>query len=91
MISETGIYSCRQSNLQNVFFFLFGHTTQHVGSYLPNRDGKLHPLQWKHGPLTTGPPGKFKMALLDINPRSFSELFRILNKLNENSHFALST
>ena len=37
------------------FFFLFGHGTWHVESFL-TRDQS--PLLWEHGVLTTGPPGK---------------------------------
>ena len=95
MISETGIYNCRQLNLQKgfgfsfFFFFLPHHAACRI--LAPQPGWNLHWLQWKHGALTTGPPGKLKMVLLYINPRSLGELFRILNKLNENSHFALST
>ena len=43
------------------FFFnicLFGHAMWHVGSLFPNQGSNLRPLPWKHGVLTTGPPGK---------------------------------
>ena len=29
----------------------------HVGSYFPDQGSNRHPLQWKRGVLTTGPPG----------------------------------
>ena len=28
----------------------------------PDQGSNLYPLQWKHGILTTGPPGKFKIG-----------------------------
>ena len=30
------------------FFFFFFHTRQHAGSYFPNEESNLRPLQWKH-------------------------------------------
>ena len=38
-------------------FIFFGHI-MHVGSYFPNQGCNPHPLDWKGGVLTTGPPGK---------------------------------
>ena len=38
-------------------FFFFGHTVRHAGSPFPDQGLNLHPLQWKHGVLTNGPPG----------------------------------
>ena len=35
----------------------FGHTMQNF----PNQGSNLCPPQWKHGILTTGPPGKSKI------------------------------
>ena len=40
------------------FFFFFGCTAQHMVSLFSDQDLKPCPLQWKHGVLTTGPPGK---------------------------------
>ena len=37
----------------------FGHTTGPVRSFFTDQGSKLCPLYWKHGVLTTGPPGKF--------------------------------
>ena len=45
----------RMQSGESFFFFpFFGHTSQPTGSYFPNP----HPLQWKCGVLTTGPPGR---------------------------------
>ena len=39
------------------FFLFFGHTGRHAGSPFPDQALNLYPLQWKHGVLTSGPPG----------------------------------
>ena len=39
------------------FFFFFGRTVQHMGSYFPNQGLNPHTLQWKHRVLPTGQPG----------------------------------
>ena len=36
----------------------FGCTARHMGSDFPNQEWNPWPLQWKHGLLTSGPPGK---------------------------------
>ena len=38
--------------------FFFDHTALPVRSYFPDQGLNLHPLQWKHGVLTTRAPGK---------------------------------
>ena len=38
--------------------FCFAHATRHAGSYFPDQGSNPCPLQWKHGVLTIGPPGK---------------------------------
>ena len=40
------------------FVLCFDGAVQHVGFYFPTRDQTCTPLQWNHGVLTTGPPGK---------------------------------
>ena len=35
-----------------------GHSAQHVGSQFPKQGLNPGPLQWKHGVLIAGPPGK---------------------------------
>ena len=40
------------------FIYLFGHTMWPLGSQFPGNRLNLHSLQWKHGILTTGLPGK---------------------------------
>ena len=40
------------------FFSPLGHSAQHVGSQFPKQGLNPGPLQWKHGVLITGPPGK---------------------------------
>ena len=47
------------------FFFFFGHTAQHVGSYLPDQGSNPRPLHWKRGVLTIGPPRKSGEVILD--------------------------
>ena len=37
--------------------FLFGHNMRLAGSFFPDHGLNPCPLQWKHGVLTTGPPG----------------------------------
>ena len=49
-------------------FFFFDHTSWHVGSWFPNGGSNLHPLQWKHGVLTTGPPGKSLQFYISFSP-----------------------
>ena len=50
------------------FFFFFDHTSWHVGSWFPNWGSNLRPLQWKHGVLTTGPPGKSLQFYISFYP-----------------------
>ena len=45
--------------------FLFGHVMRHVGSQFPDQRWNLCPLQWKHGFLTSGPPGK-SLSVCDL-------------------------
>ena len=40
------------------FFFFFGLTTWHEGSWFPDQGSNPHPLQWHRGVLTAGLPGK---------------------------------
>ena len=40
---------------------------QHVGSYFPNQGSNPHPLHWKCGFLTTGPPGKPQALYFQVN------------------------
>ena len=39
------------------FSLCFGHITQQCGTF-PNQESNPHTLHWKHGVLTTRPPGK---------------------------------
>ena len=70
-----------QTNLFNIpfcccccfifFCFVFGHAAQQMRSWFPDQGSNPHPLHWKHGVLTTGPPGKspifhFKIAFTFI-------------------------
>ena len=43
--------------------FLVGCTARHVGSQFPNQGLNSCPLHWKHGVLTTVPPGKYTTFL----------------------------
>ena len=51
----------RQGILKKIFncIYLFGRTSQHVGTQFSGQGLHLCPLQWKQVILTTGPPGKF--------------------------------
>ena len=42
----------------SLFFKIFWLHHSHAGSYFPDQGWNPCPLQWKHGFLTTGPPGK---------------------------------
>ena len=61
-----------------IFFSFVGHTTWHVGYYFPDQGLNLHPLQQKHGILTTGPPGKY----LILGVACFSENIQNLSVFN---------
>ena len=55
-----------------VQLFVFGCTVQHVG--IPDQGLNPRPLQWKHGVLTTGPPGRspefsFEHAVFEMPKR----------------------
>ena len=39
-------------------FVIFLALPHSMGSQFPDQGLKLHPLRWKHGVLTAGPPGK---------------------------------
>ena len=47
-------------SLYFIVFFLLA--AQHVGSQFPNLGLNPRPMQWKHGVLTTGPPGKSQIV-----------------------------
>ena len=49
-----------------LFFNLFGCTLRHVGSQC--LDQGSCPLRWKHGVLTTGPPGESQTVASSSNP-----------------------
>ena len=50
---------------------------QHVGSQFPDQGSNLRPLQWKHGVLTTGPPGKsLEEVLFFLTPHIFVTPFK---------------
>lgn len=41
-----------------LFFVFLDHSVRHTESSFPDLGLNLHPLQWKHEALATGPPGK---------------------------------
>ena len=45
----------------------FGRTTWHVGSSFPGQGLNPRPLHWKHGILTTGPPGKALQSVFIVD------------------------
>ena len=50
------------------FFFFFCPAAQLVGSSFPDQGSNPGPLQWKHGVLTTGPPGNSQPLFLKLQP-----------------------
>jgi len=50
-------------NFIAIYFLLFDHALWHVGSSFPNQGLNLRPLHWTHEVLTTGPAGKFLIAV----------------------------
>ena len=48
------------SLLKPYSFFFFGQTLQYVGSEFPDQGLNPYLLHWKHGVLTTRPPGTFQ-------------------------------
>ena len=46
-----------------LFIYFFGCTVRHLGSHFPDQGLNPCPVQWKHGVLTTGPPGKSSTIL----------------------------
>ena len=56
---------------KNFFNLIFWLTMWHVGSQFPHQGSNPHPLQWKHGVLTTEPPEKSqkdeKFCFLEIS------------------------
>ena len=55
---------CSEKSDSINFLFFFGCTVWHVGSYFPDQGLNPRPLHWKHGVLTTGPPGKSQTPLI---------------------------
>ena len=49
---------CNPFVKKKIFFKKFGHTAQHIGSYIPDQGSNLCPLHWKQEILTTRPSGK---------------------------------
>ena len=47
------------------FIFIFGCTERHVGSQFPNQGLNSCPLYWEHRVLTTRPPGKSLLLVLN--------------------------
>ena len=47
--------------------YVFGHAMEYVGSWFPDQGSNPKLMHWKHGILTTGPPGKspLRLTLLD--------------------------
>jgi hypothetical protein len=65
----------KQEWFLSFFFFLFGLSAWHVGSYFPKQGGlEPSPLQWGHGVLTTGLPEKSSAGgiLMFSSSRCFS-------------------
>ena len=59
--------SCRGNSYKCfLFFFLVKPHLWHEESWFPNQGSNLCPLHWKHGVLTTGPPGKSQKFISEI-------------------------
>ena len=69
----------------------FGYTAQRTGSQFPDQRSNPCPLQWKHGVLTTGPPGNSQKWTKDLNKNLTKEDIQTTNKhemvLNLINHF----
>ena len=63
LCEEMGVFLVAQ--LQAKTFF--GHSMWHVGSQFPDQGSNPHSLCWKHGVLTTGPPGSPEIGFLKYN------------------------
>ena len=57
-------------HIATLFYFIlfpfFGRVLQNAVSQFPDQGSKLRPPQWKHGVVTTGPPGKSLYPLFQI-------------------------
>ena len=63
--TPTGLISKHPASNVFIYLFYFGAESQ-----FPNKGSNLHPLQWKHGILTTRPPGKFLPNILETQSHS---------------------
>ena len=72
------------------FLFFFFHC---AACSFPDQGSNLCPLQWKHGVLTTGPPGNSLSSSFHKLPLSaiFLCIFQIIICLNNHVSFALNT
>ena len=58
----TGLRCSQQ--VSSVFYFLaVPHSMKDLK--FPNQGSNLHPVHWRHGVLTTGSPGKYRLCILD--------------------------
>ena len=73
-----GVHLKQLTKIGKFFFFLFNHCEQNVGSYFLDQGSNLCFLQWKHGVLTTGQPGKlvtFCVTILILEMLGEKQLF----------------
>ena len=54
-------HKVNRGNIRRVLLCFFIHASRHLGSQFPNQGLNSHPPHWKHGVLTTGPPGKSRI------------------------------
>ena len=66
------------------FFFFFGHAIYQVGTEFINQRRNSYPLQWKHGVLITGPPGKSSYVLIKLETRTNIEEIKYHNESKKN-------
>ena len=72
-----------QVRLSPCFFFFFHHISWLLASWSSHQGWNSHPLQWKHGVLTTGLPGNSLVCLfLPIFLKNIYSVPSILQKLS---------
>ena len=69
------------------FFFFFGHTTRHVGSWFFNQGSNPGPLQWKCRVWTTGPPMKSLVLFCFVIILDHPSRYKVVSHCGFDMHF----